>query len=213
MTYYERNLPHWHPPGKDLFLTWRLYGSLPRPKASLSSGTATPGCAGFSERGNTATPGCARTGCSSPAKSGWATSAGKEFCLLDAILDKALHGPLWLKDPRIAGCVVDTIERGATVLRHYILHAFVVMPNHVHLLIAPQMPLLRITNGIKGVSARDANRILGRHGKHFWQDESFDHWVRNAAAFDRIRRYIEQNPVSAGLARRPEDWPWSSASQ
>src|SRR5229473_1266529 len=141
MTYYERNLPHWHPPGKDLFLTWRLYGSLPRPKASLSSGTATPGCA--------------RTGCSSPAKSGWATSAGKEFCLLDAILDKALHGPLWLKDPRIAGCVVDTIERGATVLRHYILHAFVVMPNHVHLLIAPQMPLLRITNGIKGVSARD----------------------------------------------------------
>lgn len=85
------------------------------------------------------------------------------------------------------------------------------MPNHVHVLIGPKTSLARITNGIKGVSARDANRILGRQGKRFWQDESFDHWVRSAAEFERIRAYIEHNPVSAGLVARPEDWPWSSA--
>jgi REP-associated tyrosine transposase len=75
----------------------------------------------------------------------------------------------------------------------------------------PIAPLSQITNGVKGVSARDANRILGRVGKKFWQDESFDHWVRNAKQFDRIRAYIEWNPVAAGLVRRPEDWRWSSA--
>lgn len=87
------------------------------------------------------------------------------------------------------------------------------MPNHVHLLIAPRIPIRRITNGLKGVTARDANRILGRTGRPFWQDESFDHWVRTPAEFNRIRVYIESNPVSAGLADRPEDWLWSSASR
>jgi REP element-mobilizing transposase RayT len=87
------------------------------------------------------------------------------------------------------------------------------MPNHVHLLFTPSILIRRITNGLKGVTAKDANRILGRQGKHFWQDESFDHWVRTPAEFDRIRSYIEDNPVSARLASKPEDWPWSSAAQ
>jgi putative DNA methylase len=64
---------------------------------------------------------------------------------------------------------------------------------------------------MKGQSARDANRKLGRAGMPFWQEESFDHWVRNEAQFERIRKYIEQNPVKAGLAGRAEDWRWSSA--
>jgi REP-associated tyrosine transposase len=122
-------------------------------------------------------------------------------------------GPLWLKDPRIASCVVEAIYLGDDRLRFYVLHAFVVMPNHVHLLITPNVPVPRLMNGLKGVTARKANSILRRNGKHFWQDESFDHWVRGPAEFDRIRAYIECNPVSAGLVRKPMDWPWSSASQ
>jgi REP element-mobilizing transposase RayT len=86
------------------------------------------------------------------------------------------------------------------------------MPNHVHLLITPKVPIPRITNGLKGVTARDANAILHRSGQHFWQDESFDHWVRNPIQFNRVRAYIESNPVSAGLTKKPEAWPWSSAS-
>ena len=153
-----------------------------------------------------------KSGCATQA-SRPADSSGRRFKILDAVLDKAAKGPLWLKDSRIAGCVVDAVDRGESILGHYALEAFVVMPNHVHLLIAPRIPIRRITNGLKGVTARDANRILGRTGRPFWQDESFDHWVRTPAEFNRIRVYIESNPVSAGLADRPEDWLWSSASR
>jgi REP element-mobilizing transposase RayT len=134
------------------------------------------------------------------------------FKLLDAALDKSSTDPFWLKDPRIAGCVMDVIRKGDFVLGYLALHAFVVMPNHVHLLITPKLPVPRIMNGLKGAAARQANSILSRKGKHFWQDESFDHWVRTSKEFDNIRTYIENNPVSAGLAAKPQDWPWSSAN-
>ncbi len=199
MTFYRRNLPHWHPDGKAIFLTWRLYGSLPK---GHSGGTATPGCAKTK-----------RTGKSAGATRANATGQdwGRRFRMVDAELDRGANGPLWLRDPEIAGYVEDAVIRGAE-LGHYNLHAYVVMPNHVHVLLGARLPLARITSGIKGVSARDANATLSRTGKPFWQDESFDHWVRNEAEFERIRSYIERNPVLAGLVARPEDWPWSSAS-
>jgi len=68
-----------------------------------------------------------------------------------------------------------------------------------------------ITRWLKGSTARQANVILGRTGDAFWQDESFDHRVRDAVELDRIVHYVEHNPVSAGLAGNPRDWPWSSA--
>ena len=182
MTFYRRKLPHWHPEGVPIFLTWRLCGSLP---ASVRT---------------------ARNGC--PTKD----SAGKRFKLLDSALDKCSTGPFWLKDPRVATSVVQTIHRGESVLGYFVLHAFVLMPNHVHLLITPKISLPRITNGIKGTSSHQANSILSREGQPFWQDESFDHWVRSPKEFGKIRAYIENNPVSAGLVRTPQDWPWSSYS-
>lgn len=86
------------------------------------------------------------------------------------------------------------------------------MCNHVHLLLNPHKPLTDVTRAVKKNSARAANQILGRSGLRFWQDESYDHWVRDNQEFDRIARYIEWNPVRAGLVGRIEDWPWSSAS-
>ena len=53
--------------------------------------------------------------------------------------------------------------------------------------------------------------MLGLTGKPFWQDESYDRLVRDRLEFERIRRYIENNPVRAGLVAAPEDYPWSSA--
>jgi len=85
------------------------------------------------------------------------------------------------------------------------------MANHVHALLTPKIEVRRLMNGLKGATARAANAILNRTGKRFWQDESFDHWVRNEAQFVRMKNYIERNPVAAGLVARPEDWPWSSA--
>jgi putative transposase len=120
--------------------------------------------------------------------------------------------PDWLSDPEIAGCVVDSFIRGAE-LGQYSVHAYVVMSNHVHILLDPRVPLRRITGGIKGVSARDANAKLGRTEKPFWQDESFDHWIRNEARLEHVRTYIERNPVKAGLVARPEDWKWPSANR
>ena len=90
-------------------------------------------------------------------------------------------------------------------------HAWVVMPNHVHLLIAPLAPMAAITKAIKGATARQANRLLGRTGKYFWQDESFDHWIRDEGKFGKVKKYIERNPVAAGLVKEESEWPWSSA--
>ena len=64
---------------------------------------------------------------------------------------------------------------------------------------------------VKGFTARQANLILGRTGERFWQAESYDRWVRNEAEFDRISRYIEENPVKAGLVSSAEEYQWSSA--
>lgn len=136
---------------------------------------------------------------------------GKRFLFLDRELDKARYGPTWLKDARSAKIVADSLHYGAEELNLYRLSAYVVMSNHVHILIWPKALLYRITKSIKGYTARECNKLLARTGETFWQEESFDHSVRNEDSFYRIKRYIERNPVKAGLVKDPEDWPWSSA--
>jgi REP element-mobilizing transposase RayT len=86
------------------------------------------------------------------------------------------------------------------------------MPNHVHILLTPNSPLSRIARLIKGATSRRANQLLGMTGKAFWQDESYDHRVKDWDEFGRIRRYTEMNPVRAALAATPESFPYSSAS-
>ena len=201
MTFYRRNLPHWHPDGKSIFITWRLYGSLPASmmKKKLTGKNA---CA-------TRTPLTGRnaraTNASAPEE-----FPGKKFLELDAALDAARRGPCWLADPEFAEYAEYPIVHGAELGR-FLLHAYAIMPNHVHILLEPYVPLAKISGPLKGVAACDINASLGRTGKPLWQDESFDHWIRNPAEFERVRSYIEWNPVRAGLVARPEDWKWSSA--
>lgn len=115
-----------------------------------------------------------------------------------------------MQDERIASCVVESLRYGEARLHEYKVHAYVVMPNHVHVLLEPQTELRRITQGIKGTTSRRANAILKRAGQPFWQDESFDRWIRNEDEFLRVRHYIVRNPVTAGLVKMAGDWPWSS---
>jgi putative transposase len=129
---------------------------------------------------------------------------------IDQYLDTVQHGPLYLRQPEIARLVVGSIHKGAE-LAHYELHAFVVMANHVHLLVDPKISSSHLLKSLKGATAREANRILGRTGQPFWQKESYDHWVRDQTEFERIRAYIENNPVKAGLVEAAEQYPWSSA--
>ena len=138
---------------------------------------------------------------------------GRAFVAMDRELDRASDGPCWLKDDRIAQCVIDTFRYGEKQLGLYELRSWVLMSNHVHILLYPKIELAKITKTIKGFSARRANAILDRRGQPFWQDESYDHWVRDRVELEKVVRYIEGNPVSAGLVNRPEDWPWSSARE
>jgi hypothetical protein len=99
---------------------------------------------------------------------------GRNFAGADLELDRATSGPSWLIQPRIAECVRETILKGESERKLYHVVAFVVMPNHVHLLIEPKSPAPKITQFIEGVSALRANELLLRTGHPFWQDESFD---------------------------------------
>jgi REP element-mobilizing transposase RayT len=129
---------------------------------------------------------------------------------MDRYLDTTRDGPMWLRQEDVARIVVEALYRGVDSA-HYRLAAWVIMANHVHVLLLPLISPPRLLASVKGASARDANRLLGRTGETFWQAESYDHWVRNQAEFARIVAYIENNPVSAGLVTRAEDYCWSSA--
>ena len=139
------------------------------------------------------------------------TTNGKAFAAMDRLLDTATTGPFFLRRPEIAALVVAALRKGETDRRSYQLHAYVVMPNHVHLWVTPHVRATRWLGPLKGFTAHEANRSWGTTGKPFWQDESYDPLVRDGE-FDRIREYIEWNPVKAGLVGKPEDFPWSSAT-
>ena len=138
-------------------------------------------------------------------------SSGQAFAALDRLLDEARSDALYLCQPALAEMVVEAIHHNASVLHHYVLHAFAAMPNHVHSLLSPSVPLPKLTKLLKGITAKRANEMLALTGCPFWQEESYDHLVRNEREFERIRLYIEHNPVRAGLVREAEQYLWSSA--
>lgn len=120
------------------------------------------------------------------------------------------YGACWLKDPAIAKIVRDSIFYFAG--ERYKLISWVIMPNHVHLLLAlrENEHLPEILHSIKSYSAQKANQSLGRKGQ-FWMHESFDRYIRDLRHYTAVIRYIENNPVKARLCEKPEDWVFSSA--
>jgi REP element-mobilizing transposase RayT len=130
---------------------------------------------------------------------------------IEKLLDAAESGPTWLTDERVADMVCDAIEKGDTEFHRYQLHAYVVMPNHVHLLVTPVHEVSLLMRELKGITARRANLILERTGQPFWESRSFDRYSRDQENFKKMQNYIAMNPVWAKLARRPEEFRWSSA--
>ena len=197
--FYRRHLPHWQPPGADFFVTFRLKNSLPvevvealREERERAAQTQFDGHHDF-ER--------------------W------EECL-----DKAEFGPRWLAQPEVAEVVKEAMHyRDGNV---FDLHAFCIMPNHVHVLFKSfnraecvkrsdplcksdwqsDLPLHKIMQSLKRHTARHANSILRREGA-FWQDECYDHVIRDHEEYVRIFHYVLDNPVKAGLASKWEEWP------
>jgi len=131
---------------------------------------------------------------------------------LERYLDQSC-GECWLRRADVAELIANALRFFAG--ERYQLHAWVVMPNHVHAVLWP-MPnhtLSQITQSWKRFTAREANKLLVRTGRTFWQPESFDHWIRNDEEHARCCSYVVNNPVKAQLCRTPEDWRWSSAWQ
>lgn len=193
---YERHLPHYLPEGFPIFVTWCLKGALPRPiiemlrreRARLERQNCLPGESPEMRK----------------------VRHGKIlFAIAVKHLDLAADGPAHLKDPAVAKTVEESILFG--VPERYDLYAWCVMANHVHVLFQPRWKFEKIMQGIKGFTAHEINAQQNASGRIFWQDESYDHWVRDDEELNRIIDYIEQNPVRAGLCQSPADWRWSSA--
>ena len=108
------------------------------------------------------------------------------------------HGDCTLRGPDCRSIIAGALQHADG--DGFALGDFVVMPNHVHLLVKPVggTLLARITQSWKGWSAREINRLLGRRGT-FWQAESYDHIVRDAAEWSVFAKYIRGNPEQAHL--------------
>jgi putative transposase len=126
------------------------------------------------------------------------------FSALDQELDHGF-GECVLARPELSQIVLDS-------LRHfdedrYILTDAVVMPNHVHVLVAfrDEDALLAQCENWKRYTARQIQQTLGRQGQ-FWQTEQFDHLVRGPDQFERFRQYIAENPKKARLPSGHYRW-------
>lgn len=129
---------------------------------------------------------------------------------VDKYLD-AGHGVCHLGHPEFAELVAGAIRFFDG--QRYELRAWVVMPNHAHVVVWP-MPghtLSDILHSWKSFTSHEINKRLPDKVVPFWQGESFDHLIRDDDDLHRCCHYTTMNPVNAGLCARPEEWKWSSA--
>ncbi len=128
---------------------------------------------------------------------------------IERALDRG-HGEPLLSDPEVGGLVERALLHFDS--DRYRMHAWVIMPNHVHVVATPlgAHTLSSITHSWKSFTATEANRVLGRRGP-FWAPEYFDRAIRGRQHYVDAVSYVEMNPVVAGLCAQPEDWRHSSA--
>ena len=127
---------------------------------------------------------------------------------LEAYLDKG-HGQCWLRHDGIARICEQRFRQSDG--ERYELRAWCLMPKNVHVLVhVTTVPMAKFVQGWKGYTAVQCNRFLNRSGT-FWADDYWDTYMpTDEQELDTVR-YIEGNPVKAGLVALAKDWPWSSA--
>ncbi len=188
---HTKSLPHWRQQGVTYFVTSRLWDSIPkqvmelwlhRRKAWLIS-----------------------HGLETPAQvAGLPGESQLEYHRLFTdhfydLLDTG-HGSCCLGEAGALEILSALFVQGHP--ERYSLDAWVIMPNHFHVLITPHkgIALGQVTRGWTGSSARSINILRGRSGR-FWQPEGFDHIVRSRVQFQHYRDYIASNPEKANLRR------------
>lgn len=187
------HLPHWEQEGATYFITWRTADSIPKSKW---------------EYWHRLREEWLRRHGIEPRSADWrkhvenlSEKQRKDFSRFARILEQEMdscHGTCPLRDPACARVVESALRHLDEV--NYLLGDFAIMPNHIHVLVGalPRDRMLLQVTSWKKWSAIQINRLLGRGGR-LWQDESFDHLVRDKAAFARYRRYIAENPDKARL--------------
>ena len=184
-------LPHWDAPEGTYFVTFRLADSLPRAiyDRIASERQALIRLFTGGERSLTAVEND--------------QIRRFTFSRTDESLDQG-YGNCWMRQSEIADVVANSLRFFDG--RRYTLHAWCVMPNHVHVLITlrSQETLDRVLHSWKSFSSSKANEILGKTGSTFWEHESFDRLVRSDQEFFKVWRYILANPGKAGL----KAWRW-----
>lgn len=201
---YKTNLPHWRQDGATYFVTFHLNDSLPVAALNLIQTERNQWLEKHGVAPNASEVHVRRA----LSESDHATYRSLVRRVSEKHLD-AGYGECYLADAAVMNKVRDEMLHSDR--EHWHIGDFVVMPNHVHLLIVPStMPLENCLKSIKGRSAIGCNRLLGRQGT-FWQKESFDHIVRDVKQLRKFRKYIRENPVKAGiqlpkLAYHAADW-------
>ncbi|MDL5050735.1 transposase [Oscillatoria amoena NRMC-F 0135] len=114
---------------------------------------------------------------------------------IEQLLDEGSGGCL-LKEKRVSQIVQDALLKFDGI--RYELGSWVIMPNHVHVLVRPlgEYSLPKILHSWKSYTATKINRLLNR-SQPLWQKESYDHIIRSQAAQKRIEKYIDENPIKA----------------
>lgn len=170
-------LPHWFQEGKTQFVTFRLADSLPQTKLAELAAFKTEWLKEHPQP--------------------WDEKVKSEYNYLigeriDGWLD-AGYGSCALKDPEVRRIVTDAFLFFNE--KRYILHALVVMPNHVHVLLTPAegYDVITTIGNIKSFTATKINKLLGKSGD-FWQRNSFDRMLRCADDFQAKMDYIIHNP-------------------
>jgi putative DNA methylase len=133
--------------------------------------------------------------------------------IFDEFLGKHTGEQLNLCEPQFAQIIIQTLKFYRNTA--YELHAYCLMPNHLHLLIKPLQgsagkyhKTSDIVRNIKSFSAKEMNKLLGREGA-IWQHEYYDRFIRNPADYNRTVEYYLNNPVKAGLVAKAGDWQYS----
>ncbi len=202
-------LPHLHKPGGTYFVTFRLAdavemamhgqaGKMPAPQANAAEAAA----------GQIVVQASSLPSVHAAVNMG----AQKELTPEEAAL--RCEPPIKLGSCALARDSVAALVQSALLHFHeqrYHLHAWCVMPNHVHVVVTPlaEHGLSDILHSWKSYSSKKANALLGQSGP-FWERESFDHLCRTPQQVQWFVQYTEQNPVQAGLCHSAQDWPFSS---
>jgi REP element-mobilizing transposase RayT len=137
------------------------------------------------------------------------TNSEEFFYEYDRKIEKYLdncHGHCWLKNPDIANVVKNALCYFDK--NRYVLHAWTIMPNHIHVLftVAAGLTVSSILHSWKSFTSKQANKLLGTSGR-FWQPEYFDRLAKSSRQFEFTLRYILNNPVKAGLCKEFQEWP------